>query len=172
MPVRRRLGPGRGRGVVASAALAALLAGVLTACSPGTISIDDHDLSGADREACEALVDDLPDTLAGRARREVEPGGGPGAAWGDPAYVLTCGVPEPSDYAPAAECSDVKGVGWWVSEDELDDLSEDAHAVALSHTPYVEVLVPSDYRTDGIDRALAELAPAIEEHLAEGRPCL
>ena len=55
---------------------------------------------------------------------------------------------------------------------ELDDLSEDAHAVALSRTPYVEVLVPAAYRTDGIDRALAELAPAITQHLAEGRPCL
>ena len=52
------------------------------------------------------------------------------------------------------------------------DLSEDAHAVALSRTPYVEVLVPSRYRTDGIDRALADLAPAMKEHLADGRPCL
>jgi len=168
---RRRLGPERGRGVVASLALAVSI-GVLTACSPGMPSIDDHDLSDADRAACEALVDDLPDTLAGEPRRDVEPDGGPGAAWGDPAYVLTCGVPEPDDYEPTAECSDIKGVGWWVPDDELGDLSEDAHAIALSRTPYVEVLVPSDYRTDGIDRALAELAPAITEHLAEGRPCL
>ncbi|MCF6377125.1 DUF3515 domain-containing protein [Nocardioides KLBMP 9356] len=168
MHVRRRLGPRRGRGVVASAALVA----ALTACTPGTISIEDHDLSDADRAACEALVDDLPDTLAGEPRAEVEPDGGPGAAWGDPAYVLTCGVPQPPDYEPTAECSDIKGVGWWVAEDELDDLSEDAHAVALSRTPYVELLVPSDHRTDGIDRALAELAPAIRKHLAEGRPCL
>ena len=170
MHVRRRLGPAGGRGVVASAAL--LLAGVLTGCSPGTTSIDDHDLSDADRAACEALVDDLPDTLAGEPSREVDPDGGPGAAWGDPAYVLTCGVPEPSDYEPTAECSDILGIGWWLPDDELRDLSEDAHAVALSRTPYVEVLVPSRYRTDGIDRALAELAPALEEHTAEGRPCL
>jgi len=165
--VRRRLGPRWGRGVVASAAVL-----VLTSCSPGTISIDDHDLSDADRATCEALVDDLPDTIGGEPRRSVDADGGPGAAWGDPAYVLTCGVPEPSDYEPTAECSDIKGVGWWVPDDELDDLSEDAHAVALSRTPYVEVLVPSRYRTDGIDRALADLAPAMKEHLADGRPCL
>ncbi len=79
---------------------------------------------------------------------------------------------EPSDYEPTAECSDISGIGWWLPDDELGDLSEDAHAVALSRTPYVEVLVPSRYRTDGIDRALAELAPALEEHTAEGRPCL
>ncbi|MBL0747315.1 DUF3515 domain-containing protein [Nocardioides baculatus] len=167
MHVRRRLGPRWGRGVVASAAVL-----VLTSCSPGTISIDDHDLSDSDRATCEALVDDLPDTIGGELRRSVDADGGPGAAWGDPAYVLTCGVPEPSDYEPTAECSDIKGVGWWVPDDELDDLSEDAHAVALSRTPYVEVLVPSRYRTDGIDRALADLAPAMKEHLADGRPCL
>ena len=46
------------------------------------------------------------------------------------------------------------------------------HVALAPWTPYVEVLVPSRYRTDGIDRALAELAPALEEHTAEGRPCL
>ena len=44
--------------------------------------------------------------------------------------------------------------------------------IALSLTPYVEVEVPARYRTDGIDRALAELAPVLQEHLAAGRPCL
>ena len=168
MHPRRRLGPSTGRGVVASAA--ACLA--LTACSPGTTSIEEHDLSGADRAACEALVADLPDTLAGESRAEVEPGGGPGAAWGDPAYVLTCGVPEPDDYEPTAECSVIAGVGWYVTDDQLTDQSEDATPIALTRTPYVEVRVPADYRTEGIDRALAELAPLLEEHLDEGVPCL
>ena len=168
---RRRLGPARGRGVVASAALLLLVA-ALAGCSPGDVTIDDQDLSDADRATCEALVDDLPDTLAGELRRSVDDDGGPGAAWGDPAYVLTCGVPAPGDYEATAECSDIKGVGWWVPDDQLTDLSEDATAVALSRTPYVELLVPSRYRTDGIDRALAELAPVLEEHLAEGLPCL
>ena len=44
--------------------------------------------------------------------------------------------------------------------------------IALSRSPYVELLVPSRYRTDGIDQALAELAPLLKEHLAEGLPCL
>ena len=168
MHPRRRLGPSTGRGVVASAAACLALA----ACSPGTISIEENDLSGADRAACEALVADLPDTLAGESRAEVEPGGGPGAAWGDPAYVLTCGVPEPDDYEPTAECSVIEGVGWYVDDDQLTDLSEDATPIALTRTPYVELKVPADYRTEGIDRALAELAPLLEEHLDEGVPCL
>ena len=136
------------------------------------VDIDEHDLSESDRGACRALVDDLPDTLAGQEGRPVEPDDALGAAWGDPAYVLTCGVPEPTDYEPTAECNVIKGVGWYVTDDQLSDLGVDATPIALSLAPYVEVVVPSDYRTDGIDRALAELAPALKMHLAEGLPCL
>ena len=57
----------------------------------------------------------------------------------------------------------------WLA-DQLRDPRVDATAVALSRTPYVEVEVPSRYRTEGIDRALADLAPLIKKHLAEGRP--
>ena len=158
----------RVRGVVASAAVCALLG----ACSPGKVEIDDHDLSAADRATCEALVEDLPDAVGGEPRRPVDPDGGPGAAWGDPAYVLTCGVPEPADYEATAECSEIKGVGWYVTDDQLSDLRVDVTPIALSLKPYVEVLVPTRYRTDGIDQALADLAPVLKEHLTTGLSCL
>lgn len=169
MHLRRRLGPSTGRGVVASGAAAVAL--TLAGCS-STPTIDDRDLSGSDQAACESLVADLPDTLAGQERREVEPADALGAAWGDPAYVLTCGVPEPDDYEPTAECNVIDGVGWYVPDDQLSDLSVDATPIALSLRPYVEVSVPADYRTEGIDRALAELAPALREHLGDGLSCL
>ncbi|MGF9756727.1 DUF3515 domain-containing protein [Microvirga sp. 0TCS3.31] len=169
MHLRRRLGPSTGRGVVASGAAAVVLA--LAGCSSAP-RIDDAELSAVDRAACESLVADLPDTLAGLDRRDVEPADALGAAWGDPAYVLTCGVPEPGDYEPTAECNVIAGVGWYVTDDQLSDLSEDATPIALSLRPYVEVSVPADYRTEGIDRALAELAPALKEYLAEGLSCL
>ena len=164
----RRLGPSSGRGVVASAGLCLLL----TACGDGDVDIVDQDVAGADRAACEALVGDLPDTLAGEPRRPVEPEDALGAAWGDPAYVLTCGVPEPTDYEPTATCSVINGVGWYVTDDQLSDQGADAAPIALTLTPYVEVQVPSRYRTEGIDRALAELAPVLEKHLGEGLSCL
>ncbi|GAA5122945.1 hypothetical protein GCM10023339_42040 [Alloalcanivorax gelatiniphagus] len=148
------------------------LAVLLTACSSGTIRVDEPDLSAADRAACEALVADLPDTLAGQERREVEPADALGAAWGDPAYVLACGVDEPQDYEPTAECNVIDGVGWYVTDDQLSDQGEDATPIALSLAPYVEVLVPADYRAEGIDRALAQLAPVLKEHLGEGLSCL
>jgi hypothetical protein len=155
--------------VLSGAAAATLL---LSACSPGKVEIEEHDLSAADRATCEALVADLPDTVGGELRRSVDPDDALGAAWGDPAYVLTCGVPEPSDYAPTAECSVIGGVGWYVPDDQLSDLRADATAIALSLSPYVEVRVPSRYRTEGIDRALADLAPVLKKHLGEGRSCL
>jgi hypothetical protein len=171
--VRRRPGPATGRGVVASAGLCAGVL-LLTACGgDDSIQIEQHDLSAADRATCEALVADLPDTIAGQERRtDVEPPDALGAAWGDPAYVLTCGVPEPSDYEPTAECNVIKGVGWYVPNDQLRSQAEDATPIALSLSPYVEVDVPSDYRAQGIDRALADLAPVLKEHLAEGLSCL
>lgn len=168
MPPVRRLGSTWSRGVVASALACLLLPG----CSPGAVDIDGADLSGADRAACEALVADLPDALAGQDRVDVEPEDALGAAWGDPAYVLTCGVPEPSGYEPTAECNVIAGVGWYVPDDQLTDQGEDATPIALSLSPYVEVLVPADYRTEGIDRALSELGPVLREHLGEGLSCL
>jgi hypothetical protein len=144
----------------------------LAGCS-GTVTIDDRDLSDADRAACEALVADLPETLAGEDRVAVEPEGALGAAWGERApYVLTCGVPEPEDYEPTAACNVIAGIGWYVPEDQLTDQGEDATPIALSRTPHVEVLVPAEHRAKGIDRALAELAPVLEEHLGEGLSCL
>jgi len=153
-------------------AVVCLLAVTLVACSPGKVQIEERELSGDDEAACAALVDDLPDTLAGELRRSVDPDGALGAAWGDPAYVLTCGVPQPEDYAPTAECSVIKGIGWYVTDDQLSDLRVDATPIALTRTPYVEVQVPSRYRTNGIDTALAELAPLLKKHLGEGLPCL
>lgn len=167
MRAPRRPGSRTSRGVVASA-LGCLL---LSSCSDATPTIEDHALSAADRAACEALVADLPDTLAGEDRRDVDPGA-LGGAWGDPAYVLTCGVPQPDGYEPTAECNVIDGVGWYVPADQLSDLGDDATPIALSLKPYVEVRVPAEHRTDGIDRALAELAPVLKEHLGQGLSCL
>ena len=169
MRLRRRLGPPTGRGVVVSGAAAVVL--TIGGCS-STPTIADVDVSAPDRTACESLVADLPDTLAGLERRDVEPSDALGAAWGDPAYVLTCGVPEPGDYEPTAECNVIDGVGWYVPDDQLTDQGEEATPIALSLAPYVEVVVPADYRAEGIDRALAELAPALKAHLGEGLSCL
>ncbi|MBS2937388.1 DUF3515 domain-containing protein [Nocardioides sp. J2M5] len=145
---------------------------LLAACSPGVPQVEAYELSAADRDACEALVADLPDSLAGEDRRDVEPADALGAAWGDPAYVLTCGVPEPDDYEPTAECSIVKGVGWWIPADQQSDPEDDATVVALTRSPYLSLEVPAEHRLAGLDRALTELGPLLREHLGAGLDCL
>lgn len=146
----------------------ALVAG----CGSTEVSIDSGDLSEADAATCAALVDDLPSVLSGQLRRSVDPEDAPGAAWGDTPYVLTCGAPRPADVPEDAGCLDVGGVGWYVDDDAVADPRVDITATALTHTPYVSLLVPARYRTDGFDGALAELAPVLTRHLQEGKPCL
>lgn len=163
---RRRPGSARGA-VVCGLGLA-----LLTGCGSDAVDIDALRLSETDRKACAELLDALPQTLFGQPRRPVQPQGAPGVAWGDPAVVLTCGVPAPAGYQPTAHCSQVRGVGWYVPDEQLGDLGEEVVATALTHTPYVELRVPPERRAVGVDRALADLAPAVKGTLAEDRPCL
>ena len=72
----------------------------------------------ADRETCRALLDDVPDSLGGRERREVEPADALGAAWGDPPIVMTCGGEAPA-LSPTALCEEANGVGYFVEDAEL-----------------------------------------------------
>ncbi len=145
---------------------------LLTSCSPDTVSIESPQQSDADAAACAELIDDLPDQLSGESRRAVQPERALGAAWGDPAYVLTCGVAKPTTYTRDASCSVIRGVGWFVADDHMRDPDVDATAYALTHRPIVSLLIPAAHRTDGVDKALAELAPIIKADLILDQPCL
>ncbi|PVG82621.1 hypothetical protein DDE18_09600 [Nocardioides gansuensis] len=152
-------------GVVASLVL------LTSACSSEAVEIDAPRLPANEAAACAELLDALPDTLFGEQRRPVHPDGAPGAAWGDPPAVLTCGVGEPSGYEPTAGCIEIRSVGWFVPQEQLTDVGADATATVLTHSPRVELQVPADYRTTG-QSALAELTPVIEETLERTDRCL
>jgi hypothetical protein len=144
---------------------------VLTAgCSGGPPVIETTDLSPAQAQACRDLVSDLPDTLAGQSSVEVEGDTAYGAAWGDPAIVLTCGVP-PMDLSDVLRCTEADGVGWLVPDDELAG-DRDATFTADGWRPRVRLLVPEDYLPEGGAQALAELAGPIKKHLELAEPCL
>ena len=71
-------------------------------------------LTPPQREACAALVAALPDEIdPGVRRRPVDGDGERTAAWGDPAVVLTCGVPPPDRPDEPAQ---VNGVAWSVRD--------------------------------------------------------
>jgi hypothetical protein len=152
--------------------LAVCLAAALTACG-GAPEIHSVDLDADERAACQALVDALPDTLDDLERGEVEPDDALGAAWGDPAIVLTCGAEEPEEFDEFSACDEVLGVGWFSPPDQLkvEQQDEDATLWAMSHRPLVELEVPADYRPDGVAAALAQLAEVVTAELDEVRAC-
>jgi hypothetical protein len=140
--------------------LALVLISSLAACS------DLPDLSADEADACADLMEALPDPLAGTALSDADDRT---ASWGG--VELTCGVPEPEAYDEYAPCLDVRGVGWFVPDDELEDLGGDATATALTTTPYVSLHVPAEDRSAGVDTMLSELAGPLKTTLGAGEPC-
>ncbi len=136
------------------------------------MSVDSPDLTGADRDACTALFDDLPASLADEDEREVVPTGAFGAAYGDPAIVVTCGVGVPVGFDETQQCEVADGVGWFVPNDERDNLDSDLTLTAVGWSPQVQVMVPSHYRPDepavgdAVTAAVfSQLAAPIKAHL-------
>ncbi len=144
----------------------ALLIVSTSAC--GSVEVRDPDASAAERTACTELVDALPDRVADQSQRETR--GSPlGAAWGDPAIVLRCGVDRPDDYDPLDGCQTVNGVDWYAPEEAATDQGADAVLTTLGREPAVELLVPADLRPPAA--ALVDIANAVKEHSREVRPC-
>jgi hypothetical protein len=132
---------------------------VLAGC--GAVRLPDPDVSAADRRACTSLVDDVPHRVSERARRETK--GSPlGAAWGDPAIVLRCGVGTPKGYTAVSPCQRVNGVDWFVPEEQVADQDEDVVLTTIGRKPNVEVVVPAEYRPP--DATMVDVADAIKEH--------
>lgn len=169
-PVRRRPASLGRRGAVASCALLLVAAG----CSSEPPTIDAPDLAAADAAACRSLVDALPDTLDGRDRVDVTGDTAYGAAWGDPAIVLTCGVGEPSGFTDTSTCVEVDRTGWFVPDDVLlsDDESLDVTTTELNHRPRVQLFVPGGYRPEGFTNSVAAVGEVIEQTLERTGRCL
>lgn len=159
------------RGVVASV-FAVLLGSVLTACSDtGPVPVDSPSLAAPAERACRAFLDAAPATLAGQERRETSPAGAPGAAWGDPAIVVTCGGPLPTAYDRFAECTEADGVGWFVPDAQREDQSSDIVWTAVGYRPLVSIHLPADYRPEGAAAVITQLAGPVRQSLRLVRPC-
>lgn len=148
--MRRRLVP---------AGLVALLLGSCAA----PVALPDPAVDEPTRQACTALVDDLPDDVIGNSRRETS--GSLVAAWGDPPITLVCGIPRPAGMQPTSQCLEVEGVGWWPQDGTTGMVF-----TTLDRAAYVEVGVPNSYGNTG--DVLAQLSPLVSEHLALTTPCV
>lgn len=154
----------RGTRAAVVAAAATIAVGSLAACG-GPVEIDVPKLSAADARACDALSAELPDTLAEQARVASQPADAPGAAYGDPAIVVRCGVGRPKGFDETASCEDVDGVGYYIPDAAYDDQSLDITATTAGFRPRLEIALPAEYRPNGIAAAMAALAPLVKKHL-------
>jgi hypothetical protein len=151
------------------AGVAVLLAcALLSGCAAKRVHVDTYHLAASDRAACRAFLDALPQRLGDQPRRKVT--GSPyAAAWGDPAFVLRCGVPLPATFA-GDPCITRNGLGWSVPADQADDLTLDVVMTLAFRTPVVQVLVPKHYRPNGPSEVMADLDSVVRARTtAHGR---
>ena len=155
-------------GAVACASLL-LLAG----CSGSGPEITAPPMSAPDAAACRKLVEDLPDRLAGHERAEATGDTRYGAAWGDPAIVLTCGVGRPAGFSETATCVTMNRTGWFVPDAVLlsDDETLDVTTTELNYRPRVRLFVPGEYRPEGFTNGIGRIGGIIERDLQRTGRC-
>lgn len=108
---------------------------------------------GATDPACAAALRQLPPTVLSKA-----PGPSPAegsAAWGDPAIVLRCGLPEQGP--TTRPCVTVNEVDW-----VIDDSGDPLRFVTYGRAPAMEVLVPTAYGRQNATGALVDVAVAAQ----------
>ncbi len=163
----------RQRPVLTNVGAVACLGALLVAaagCGSGTVTVDSPDLHGADARACHALVGALPDQVSDQQRRTVRPGDAYGAAWGDPAIVLRCGVGRPAGFDRFASCQVTNGVGWFIPPGQITGHPTDVVMTTVGRAQNVEVRIPADYFPPAA--AMVDLAPAIKSTIRQVRPCV
>ncbi len=150
-------------GALPVAAAAMVVAGCSRAIPLEVVELDEETAA-----ACARLVDALPEQVADQDRREVDTRG-IGAAWGDPAIVLLCGVPAPESFEPTSMCTTVDGVDWFIPEEQLE-AQGDLVMTVVNRQQHVEVRLPSEYWPPAT--ALADLSSTIAEAFEPTGSCV
>ncbi|MGH3508946.1 MAG: DUF3515 domain-containing protein [Nocardioidaceae bacterium] len=158
-PVLRNAGAG------ASLLLVILLGG----CSH-IVTIDSPHLPTGKAHDCRALVAALPGHIDDQKRRRVQPEGAYGAAWGDPAIVLTCGVAKPRGLDRFASCTVVNGVGWFIPVRQSSGQAGEIDMTTIGRKEFVTVTIPEQYFPPAA--TMADLAPAVKRAIPDVRPCV
>jgi hypothetical protein len=140
-------------------------------CGTGAVDIEGGDVAPReDRAVCERLLADLPDEVAGLERRDVEPQDSLGAAWGDPAIVLRCGVGRPDPYDPMNGCTTVDGVDWYIPLEQLESNGgDDLTMTTIGRAVAVELVMPGEHWPPATP--LADLSGVVAEHTERTGRC-
>ena len=106
----------------------------------------------ADSPECAAIIDDLPDTLAGLKRAELaQPAPDGAAAWqasSTERITLRCGVDAPAQYTPYAATEDLGGARW-LRVDDLTPGSTLATWYTVDRSPVLAVTADLQQLRDG-----------------------
>ena len=96
-------------------------------------------------------------TVGGHRAVDTDPTDPAVRAWGDPAVIARCGLPEPGPTTD--ECLGVSGVDWVAHR-----LSDGVRFTTFGRSPAIEVLVPSAYAPEPLLLpAFAKAAAAIPQ---------
>ncbi|HWU32871.1 MAG TPA: DUF3515 family protein [Marmoricola sp.] len=125
--------------------------------------------------ACQTIMRNLPTALNSQWRRTTT-GSRFAAAWGKPATVLRCGIPEPKTFNKYSSCLTTNGIDWYL-EGDIPPMGDTPPPGALTVTtvyrhPVVQVVVPNHYGTQGPSTAMAQLTSVINAHTTASRRCL
>ncbi len=140
---------------------------LLAACGAGAVDVRGDAPAPDDREPCRSLLDALPRSVADLPARETEPADGWGAAYGDPAVVLRCGVGEPDGFDAVAACTTVEGIDWYVPD--VPPEQGDVVVTTVHRVPAVELRLPAVHWPPAA--ALVDLAGTVREHTERTGRC-
>lgn len=144
--------------------------GLLLGACGGPVEVDVPEPAGAQARACTELVEALPDEVDGAERVEVSPADAPAAAWGDPAIVLRCGVPMPSEFDDYATCHETDGVGWFIPDEQVTGSASEITMTTIGRDVNIEVTLPEEHWPPAT--AMVHLAPAIKQTTEELDGCV
>ncbi|MCO7220106.1 DUF3515 family protein [Klenkia sp. PcliD-1-E] len=107
----RVLGPGSGED--ASGPVAEVSGATPSQRDDGPVEVETPEITPEADAACPALMSQLPLEVVGETSRRVDSDSPYAYAWGDPAQVLICGVPQ-IDLQPDAFIVQISGLPWFV----------------------------------------------------------
>jgi hypothetical protein len=142
---------------------------LLGGCGVGAVDVGGEPPAEGDREACRSLLDALPSTVSDQPGREIDPQDGWGAAWGDPAIVLRCGVAPPEGFDAVATCTTVEGIDWYVPTTE-QEAQGDLTMTTVHREPVVEVRLPAAHWPPAA--TLVDVAETVRKHTERTGRCL
>ncbi len=129
------------------------------AAATGPVTVSSIDAPGATGRYCKQLMTALPDSLGTSAKRQLVGDLAGTAAWGDPAIVLRCGLPTPSELTCSSALTQVSnangqpGVQWL----QLSDSGQTTY-LAADRSVRIAITLPDGTGTGPIQQMSAVIS--------------